>query len=69
MTYDNWKSTNPQDEFLGPEPEEVMAEPVSRTTEEDDLLWRFLAAANERRNKFNGRCPLNPKEAAAGRET
>jgi DnaJ-class molecular chaperone len=22
MTYDNWKTTNPADEFLGPEPEE-----------------------------------------------
>jgi hypothetical protein len=23
MTYDNWKTTNPADEFLGPEPCEV----------------------------------------------
>jgi hypothetical protein len=34
MTYDNWKATNPADEFLGPEPEEEemddMVERVAR---------------------------------------
>jgi len=27
-TYDHWKSTNPADEFLGPEPEDETPEPV-----------------------------------------
>jgi hypothetical protein len=31
-TYDNWKSTNPADEFLGPEPEE----------EEPDMIYQKL---------------------------
>jgi hypothetical protein len=40
MTYDNWKTTNPADEFLGPEPEEEeemdMVERVARAV---DAEW------------------------------
>jgi hypothetical protein len=35
MTYDNWRTTNPADEFLGPEPEE---------DEEMDMVERVARA-------------------------
>jgi hypothetical protein len=52
MTYDNWKTTNPADEFLGPEPEEEeemdMVERVARaisdnmgSDDEGALYWGY----------------------------
>jgi hypothetical protein len=41
-----------------------MAEPVTTTTEQDDVILRFLAAADMRRNVYGGRIQLNPKGAA-----
>ena len=38
MTYDTWKATNPDDEFLGPEPEEEW-EPEVYPVGCDDLVF------------------------------
>jgi hypothetical protein len=39
MSYDHWKTTNPDDDFLGPEPQESCRENVRNTyatTQKDD---------------------------------
>ena len=36
-----------------------MSEPVSRTTDDDDLLLRFLSAAETRIKEHNNRVPFN----------
>lgn len=40
-----------------------MATPVSRTTDDDDLILRFLSAAEARVDSHNGRVPLNKRDA------
>jgi hypothetical protein len=45
MTYDNWKTTNPADEFLGPEPEEE---------EEMDMVERVAIALEPKCRGFGG---------------
>lgn len=42
-----------------------MPTPVSTTTEHDDLIGRFLSAAEVRVNNDYGLGPLNSREAAA----
>jgi hypothetical protein len=47
MTYDHWKSTNPADEFLGPEPESEDDHEPMTSKEIADLVRRaeaFLAS-------------------------
>lgn len=42
-----------------------MSAPVTKTTDEDDVILRFLAAAEQRVKNHNGRIPMNSSRANA----
>ena len=45
MTYDHWKTTNPDDEFLGPDPDDDIIECDVCGDPSEDLDWhgKYLA--------------------------
>lgn len=45
--------------------QEQQAMQVTRTTDDDDLILRFLAAASARVKSYDGRVPMNSTEANA----
>jgi hypothetical protein len=61
MTYDHWKSTNPEDEFLGPDPADA-----------DDMCPN-CGAANPRHceleSEAGGACPWKEAEDAAPKKS
>ena len=42
-----------------------MTQPVTTTTEQDDVIWRFLRAADERITHYGGRVPMNKQQSRA----